>query len=394
MRFTYKAFDKNKKIIQDTIYAKDENEAKDKLKDMSLRPISIKESIEINKKLHLNIKIFNNNDIYLFLYQLYVLINSNISIVNTFEIISSNYKGKKKEIILKIYSDLLSAEELSDSLKNTGIFPIFLINMIKIGEKSSNLSNVLYNLSQYYKKRTIFENKVKNALTYPVLLIIVTIIIVNFLVLNILPTFAEIFKDNGMDLPLLTRILINSSSFILHNILFIIFLIFILIIFFMLYFSTIKGKLYIDSLKLKINVYKIILVKNFLSQLKFLLNSGTNIPESIEVIISSTENLALRKCLEEVLKDLYRGESLSRALGKYKIFSELVISMIKVGEESSNMKDIVSSIDELLEYELETNQHKFIVLIESIMILIISIFIGFILISIALPMFDLVNNFN
>ncbi|CDZ75098.1 putative bacterial type II secretion system protein F [Peptoniphilus sp. ING2-D1G] len=392
MRFKYKAFDLGNNIIKGEIEAHSDKEVLYKIREQGLRPVKITQVSEFNRDIKLFDKPFRAESLYIFLYQLYVLLNSDITVVKSFEILKSMYQGTQRKIIDAIHRDLISANTLSQSLSNAAVFPELLINMVKIGENSSNLPEIFANLSEYYRNRIIFEKKIKNALIYPIILLLVTILVVNFLILHILPTFQSVFEDSGSKLPIITELLLKISKFINKN--FITFFgisVFILLAL-IIYFNSQRGKLYFDKLKLKSNLYKMSLMNNFISMMKLLIKSGATVSESIDIMALSVENKILKKTLEQASKDIYRGFSLSESLKNSKIFSEMDKSMLKIGEESSNLSEILDSLSYYYRYEIEIKQQKFLAVFEPAIILVLSLFVGFIVISVAMPMFDLVNN--
>ncbi len=392
MRFKYKALDLENNIIKGEVEARNDKEVLSKIREQGLRPVKITQESELNRDIKLFDKPFYAENLHIFLYQLYVLLKSNINTVKSFEILKAMYQGKQRKIIDNIYRDLVSANTLSQALGNTTIFPELLVNMVKIGENSSNLPEIFANLSEYYRNKLIFEKKIKNALIYPIILVAVTILVVNFLILHILPTFQSIFEDSGTMLPLVTRLLLGISNFINKNFILILGIFLFVLLISVIYFNGEKGKLHLDKLKLKSNLYKMNSINNFISMMRLLIQSGATVAESIDIMAVSVESTVLRKTLEKAAKDIYKGLSLSESLKNSKIFSEMDKSMLKIGEESSNLSEILDSLSYYYRYEIEIRQQRFLAVFEPAIILVLSLFVGFIVISVAMPMFDLVNN--
>lgn len=391
MIYKYKALSSEGKELRGQIDARDKSHAALKIRDLGYRPVKISEANILNKDIVLFSKAFNDKNLHIFLYQLYILLKSKIPIDQAISLLKDSYSNKRQKIIEDIHKEIISGENLSKSMDASGSFPKLVTNMVEVGENSSNLPEVLNNLSKFYKNKVIFEQKIKNALIYPIILILVTFLILNFLVFNILPSFEEVFRDSSMQLPFLTRVLLGFSRFVIDNF-FIVSSIFIAIILALLvYFNSNKGKSFIERLKLKFDLYRIFLISNFVNMMRFLLKSNLTTARAIEIIADSNESESLNKDLQRVRQDIYEGLSLSESLKSSKIFSDFDISMIKTGEESSNILEIMNSISEYYEYKLELKQEKFISYFEPIMILILAVIVGFIVISIAMPMFDLIN---
>ncbi|WP_036728593.1 type II secretion system F family protein [Peptoniphilus mikwangii] len=391
MIFKYKALDFKDNLIEDRLEANSEKEAISILRSRNLRPIKIVEINKINVDIVLKRRTFNNEDLHILLYQLYVLVNAKNTIPSAFRVLLKSYSGKKNKILKKVYQDLLSAKPLSDALKESREFPNLVVNMIGVGENSSNMILILKNLSEYYLNKVKLDKKIRNALSYPTLLFVVTFFIVNFLMLNILPTFAEVFKNSGAELPYITQILINISTFINKNIIIIILNFLIAILLLEVFFKTYRGRYTLDKIKLKNKFYKTIIVKRFVNMLNYLISSKATMSNSLEIIIDSTENFVVKEHIKNAIRDLYDGISLSDSLRNTGLFSEAALSMLNIGEETSELDNILRALDDYYEHEIYFKSQKYVSLVEPIIILVLSIFVGFIVISIAMPMFDLVN---
>lgn len=389
MNYYFKVIDVSGKIISGEYIANSVEDVENYLYSKNYKIIRIdEENREFSKDLHL--KVFNNKKLHIFLYKLYILLSSNITLPKAMEIIRNGSSKKEKKVFSQVLKDINSSKTLSESLDETKEFPKFLTNMILIGEESSNLPEILKSLSEFYLSKDKFNKKVQSALSYPILLLIVTIIIINILVLNILPNFAEIFGDFNKNLPLMTRILIGLSKFINTYIIFIFIFVIGFVILAFWWINTEKGKLKLHKFLYRSSTYKTISVKEFLSGLKFLIKAHLPIPRAIQILNYSISNEYLKQELGKTLKNLYEGQELSKSLPS-DIFSNFDISMINVGEESANMLEILVSLDKYYSEEVEFKTERFINLFQPILILVMAIIVGLVVVSIALPIFDLVN---
>ncbi|SHH25842.1 type II secretion system protein F (GspF) [Anaerosphaera aminiphila DSM 21120] len=378
-------------ILEEKIETSSEDKVIEILRNKNLRPIKIEEESYSNVELKINKRVFSSKDIQILLYQLYIMTKSKIQIPKAFEILIFQNKGKKKLILEDIHRNLNRGYPLSECLSKTKAFPVLIVNMVAIGENSSDISLILHSLSEYYIGENILNKRIKNALIYPMILIAVTILIVNFLILNVMPTFIDIFKNSNANLPLSTRILIGTSNFVKDNLLILILFVLFLIIIVIVYLKTSSGKRKLDLIKLKSSYYKLIMSKKFISMMYFLTDSKLTISKSLVVIESSIDNIIIKEKIDNSISDLKRGVKFSETLFNYNIFSDIVISMIKIAEESANINEILKSLDEYLEHEIKIREEKLLALIEPVTIIILSIIIGFIIIAIAIPMFDITN---
>lgn len=273
----------------------------------------------------------------------------------------------------------------------TGAFPSLVINMVYVGENTSSLGKIFDKLSDYYIKKRKTQSKIIEAMAYPCILLVTSIFIINFLIINVIPSFSEIFSDNNNMLPLPTRILMGFSNFVYKNYLFIIFGLVLIIAIAIIYNK--KNPKTLHSFLLKSSYYKMTRSMNLSFNMDLLLGSGLTVDRSLEVISMMEKNLVLREKYEEILIKLKSGEHFYKSAQEAGVFSKILISMIRVGEESSSLKNIFSIMSSYYEEELNSRNQKILGLLGPILIIIMALIIGFIVLSIALPIFDMVNQF-
>lgn len=392
MNFKYKAINKEKEEVEDSIVANSEKEVLLLLRTNDLKPIWIKKDFEKSREIKITKRIINKENLQIFLYKLYILTYSNITIPESIKIIVNDTKNKKeKEIYFSIFKDLDKGYSFAESIEKQNYFPKFLVSMIKIGEESSNLNDVFLNLSNYYKDEIKFEKEIKSAMYYPILLLLITFMVVNFLMISVLPKFTEMFYSDGEKLPFITKILIKISNFSSEHIITINLFLLILFISIVLSLKTEKGGLFIDRIKLKSKLYRYILIKKFSEMMYLLLSSNITIYNAVELTAKSVDNKIFSKELESVRKDIYNGENLSDSLENISFFPSMYISMIRISEYSGRNKDVFKNLISYYEYEVKFKQDKFIKFFEPVLIIILSLIVGFVILAIAIPMFDVVN---
>lgn len=396
MIYKYKAVDVHGEIINSKIEGTSEEDCARKLKNMNLRPIQI--TIDLNKTKELNFykKKFNYVELSLISLQLSTLIKSGANLPKSIEIIRKQEKNTyKKQIFNDIYTFLIQGESLYMSFFKCKNFPKLMTNMIKVGEESSNLEEVFLELSNYFQEEDKFHKKIQQALIYPCILLLVSVIVVNLLILNIIPTFEEIFNDAGVMLPNSTKFLISIFSFIYNKWIFIILSLSLISIFLYIFVKRRKGQLFKDRIKFKIPIIgefnKKILNKRFSGTMAILIGSGMDLLSAITTTADTLNNTYVEELLIKSTMELTEGKSLNKALENSKIFPEMLVYLVETGEESSSLREIFKNIEEYYRYEMESSSRRIISLIEPILIIIMAFIVGFIIISLALPMFDMVN---
>ena len=389
MIYKYKAF-RGREKVKGNINADNLREAKEKLKREGLRPIKIEENIESSNSFDFKKKL-RDEDLYILFRQLSLFINSGINIESAFEILSTQFSKDKGKILANIRDSLRSGSSLSDAMNLTGAFPSLVINMVYVGENTSSLGKIFNKLSDYYIKKRKTRSKIIEAMAYPIILLVTSIFIINFLIINVIPSFAEIFSDSNNLLPLPTRILIGFSNFIYKNYLFI-FLGILLVVSIALIYHNKHPKTF-HSFLLKSSYYKMTKSMNLSFNMELLLGSGLTVDRSLEIISKMERNMSLKEKYQEILTKLKAGEHLYKSFQEAEVFSNILLSMIRVGEESSSLREVFSIMSSYYDEELNSRNQKFLGLMGPILIIIMALIIGFIVLSIALPIFDMVNQF-
>ena len=389
MIYKYKAF-RGREKVKGNIKADNLKEAKEKLKREGLRPIKIEENIESSNSFDFKKKL-KDEDLYILFRQLSLFINSGINIESAFEILSTQFSKDKGKILSDIRDNLRSGTSLSDAMNMTGAFRNLVINMVYVGENTSSLGKIFNKLSDYYIKKRKTRSKIIEAMAYPIILLVTSIFIIIFLIINVIPSFAEIFSDNNNLLPLPTRILLGFSNFIYRNYLFIILGILLLVSVALIYHK--KHPKTFHSFLLKSSYYEMTKSMNLSFNMNLLLGSGLTVDRSLEIISKMEKNVSLKERYQEILTKLKAGEHLYKSFQEAGVFSNILLSMIRVGEESSSLSEVFSIMSSYYDEELNSRNQKFLGLMGPILIIIMALIIGFIVLSIALPIFDMVNQF-
>lgn len=387
MNFTYKVLH-GKEIKKGKISAKNYQEALTNLKSQGYRPISLEEDIEKNKGISLNIK-FKNRDYYFLFTQLALILKSGIVLEEALKIVADNFNEKKRNILLKISQDLHSGISLSQAMAQSKKFTDFIVSLVDVGENSSNLEQVFRKLASFYKREEKLRKNIYSTLTYPIILIIVSALVVNFLMLNVIPTFADIYDQAGESLPLMTRLLIGFSKILRENFIIISFIFLAISFFFILYLK--KNSKIKDKILLKSAYYKRIYTLRFSFTIYTILSAGLTIDEATQTLCKMEANILIKKELGKVSVNLKKGRAYWQSLRDMNIFPKIFISMVRVGEETSSFKEIFKNFIDYYEEETENYNKRFLELLGPILIIILSIIIGFIVLSIALPIFNMVN---
>jgi len=327
--------------------------------------------------------------------QLYAMLSAGVPIIQSLSILKAQiYKKNLRKALDTVYEDVQKGLLLSEAMKRQKlIFPELMINMIEAGEVSGSLDSVLERLSLHYEREAKIEAKVKSAMIYPVILSFVAVCVVVFLLTFVMPTFVSMFESSGVKLPLPTRILMGISSALQHYWYIFLFAVLGLVLGIFQYISTPGGRRRFDALKLAIPVVKDlnqkIISTRFTRTLSTMLASGIPLIQALENIERIIGNKVVAEGIQQVRADVQRGSDLAGPMSRLKCFPMMVSSMVHVGEESGTLDDILKKTAEFYDEEVETDFARVLALFEPILIVVMGVMIGFIVISMALPMFEM-----
>ncbi len=397
MIFKYKAVTKNGEPIEGFFEANEESDVLSMLKGNNYLPISVERDVGADAQISLFSSKVKKKDLAVFCRQFYTMVDAGIGIVKCFDILEAQAESKAlKNALATVYEDVQKGFTISEAMKkHQKVFPPILINMIEAGEVSGNLDTILERMAKHFEQENKLENKIKSALIYPIVLIVVTIAVIIFMLVAVLPTFIGMFDGSGVALPWPTQFILDVSSW-LQNYWYIFGSGIIIIFGGLLYFgSRVEGRRFIDGLKIKIPGIRVtnvkIITSRFTRTLSTLLSSGIPLLQALEVVGRVLNNIAVQDKLINSMDGIRQGVSLSRAVRTIEIFPPMVDSMIKVGEESGALDDILSKTADFYDDEVETSLQRMTTLIEPILLVGMAVVIGFIVIAMALPMFDMVN---
>lgn len=344
-----------------------------------------------------NLKKIKSKDLAVFCKQLYAMLKAGVTIVTSLEILKQQTENKRlSKIIGQMYEDLQKGNTLSEALSHhKGVFPEIFISMVEAGELSGNIDVIMDRLSTHFEKEYKIENKVKSAMTYPAILAVVASSVVVFLLTSVMPTFVDMYSSSGVPLPAITTTLINISNALKNY--WYIFILFVVAIVFAA--STLKKNSSVqfqtDSFKLRIPVYKNLELKiatsRFTRTLSTLMGSGVPLLQALDTVSGVTGNTFIGSKILEAKEDVRRGLSLSQPLKKQNVFPPMVHNMIKIGEDSGSIEEILDKTADFYDEEVETAINRVTAMLEPIMIVFMAIIIGFIVLAMVIPMFDMVK---
>lgn len=275
--------------------------------------------------------------------------------------------------------------------KHDDIFGMLYANLIKVGEESGRLFLVLDRLSKLMERQMAICRRVIGAMTYPLIIALVAGLVVAFLLLFIIPQFANLFTQFNQELPWLTQTVINFSNFLGNNVLIIFAGVLGFAILMFQLNQTAPGRRFFDTVKIKLPVFGSLLQKYLIAlyarNLATLFESGINIISAMKISNEAVENVVLQSALDDVVEEVEGGIPIAKALAKIEIMPELSTQMIEVGEESGNLDEMLEKVAEFYEDEINFLIDQITALVEPVFIVVIGAIVGVIVLAMYLPIF-------
>tara|TARA_X000000368_G_scaffold161401_1_gene127195 strand:+ start:7448 stop:8644 length:1197 start_codon:yes stop_codon:yes gene_type:complete len=390
--FKYSAFDSSEKNTSGFINATDLEEAKQILQDRGLTPLKIKSSSQ--KKSTLKI---STNNLSIFTKQMSALLSAGTPIEKCLLLLSKQSSNNKfSQILLNINEDITEGNSLSSAMKKyPSIFDEIYTSTIYAGETSASLSEVFFDLSVYLDKEAKIRSQVVGALVYPAILFFVSIAVIYSLLTFVLPQVVEQFVTSNVELPLLTRSLLNFSD-IFPFILLVVFLVISTI--YLLQVTNIMSKDYQQriakhflSLPLVGQIILYDQTARFCSSMRLMTKAGLNTIDSLQIAQNTFRNKYLRYQVSGVVNKVVSGTSISKAFSQAKVFPDVFEQLLSSGDMGSQVSEMFEKTKEFLDQEVDTRRNILLTLLQPIVILTMGIFVMLIVLSIMLPLLQMNN---
>ena len=336
-------------------------------------------------------------DIVIFTRQLSTMIDAGLPLVRGLEILASQQENPTfKKMLTQIKTDVESGSTFAEALKKyPKHFDRLYRNMVAAGEIGGILDEVLRRLSDYMEKAQALKAKVKSAMTYPIIVLAISMLVLSIILLFVIPTFAKMFADFGSALPLPTQIVINLSNFVKSYFLVMVALGVVFVFLFKKYYSTQKGRFTVDRLLLKAPVFgpliRKVAVAKFARTLGTLINSGVPIIEALNVAAGTAGNKVIEETIKNVKASISEGRSIAQPLMNSKIFPSMVVQMISVGETTGALDAMLNKIADFYDEEVDAAVDALTSMIEPFMIVFLGGTIGGIIIAMYLPIFKMAD---
>jgi type IV pilus assembly protein PilC len=331
-------------------------------------------------------------DLAQFCRQFSIMLEAGISIAGALDVLRlQTMNPTLKECLNDIYTEIQKGASLSSVMRNyPDIFPGILLSMTEAGEASGQLDRVYVRLADHFEKEYKQRQKVKGAMTYPIIILIIALFVVVVMVVQVIPTFGKALSGMNVELPKITQVMLNISDFVISYWYVLVLGVIGIIICFKLLSDSQKGKSIVDSIVLKLplvaDVMKTMMTARLSRGLSTMLSSGVLILESLEITQRILGNSVLMKKMNTAIDQLKQGRSLSQTIGELQYFPPLALSMIKTGEEAGNLDETLRKAANFYEDQLEEKIQKLTTFLEPIIMIALGGVVVFILFSVLYPM--------
>ncbi len=338
----------------------------------------------------------DSKNLIVFIRQLSLIIDSDISIFEGLELIAQKTDSEYvKKIVKTTLDNLYLGETLAQSLESNENIPPIVKSMISIGEESGDLSFALGEVANNLEKDEETIEKVKQAVTYPIILTVLMTGVILLLILKILPMFNEILESLGGHIPAITLTILNFSMFLSSNIWIILAFILLIVVGSIVYFRSEKGRYKKDKLKLSLplikDIYSSLLAVRFSRNLSMLYKAGIPVNISFDMISPSMNNLYVENLLKGAKSELDNGEEPDKVIESLNIFPWMLVKLFSVAQSTGHMEDILLKASKYMEEEANSKILKLTSVLEPVLIIVLSIIMGLILVSVMIPVINIMN---
>lgn len=390
-QFNYKAIAADGKAKKGTVDAADRDKAMDKLKAEGLSVTDLKDAGEGGFQLGFLKKKVKNRDLSILCKQMVSILNAGVTVITALEMLSEQMDNKTlKDALVEARTYVEKGGTLADAMRlNPNIFPPMMINMVAAGEATGGLETSFDRLATHFEKADAVAAKVKGALTYPIIVLIVAVLVIIVVMVAVIPTFVGMFAEMGTALPLPTRIMMAGSDFILQKWWLLIIIIAAIAFGIKTFKATPSGQLFFAKIAISAPIFKDLVIKQNASQfsrtLSTLMGAGIPMLDAIEMVAKMMNNKIFRDGLLETKTQVAKGVPLSKPLKDMDVFPTMLVQMVKIGEETGNIEDMMDKVADLYDREVDLATDSLTAAMEPLTMVIMAGIVGMIVAAVYGP---------
>lgn len=396
--FEYAVRDKAGKVVKGRIEAANQAAVANRLKTMGVAPLSISEVQTSGLQREISIPGFGEKvklkDLAVMSRQMATMISSGLSLLRTLAILSEQTESKPlAKVLAQVRGDVETGVALSQSMgKHKDVFPPLMINIIRAGETGGFLEKALLSVASNYEAEVKLRNKIKSAMTYPVVVLIIAVLALVAMLVFIVPVFEDMFAGLGGSLPAPTQFLVLLSNAMVY----VLPVTIIALIGFSVWWRKHKNdeavRSRIDPLKLRLPIFgeliRKIAIARFSRNFGTMMGAGVPILQALDIVGETSGNWTIEKAVEQVQESVRAGQSLSGPLAQHEVFPPMVVQMLAVGEDAGAMETMLNKISDFYDQEVEATTEALTSIIEPLLIAFVGLMVGGMIVALYLPIFN------
>jgi type IV pilus assembly protein PilC len=403
LAYAYTGRDATGKIVKGKLEGSSESAVVARMRTMGLSPVAIAEDTG-GSGLSRELKIpgfetrVKTKDLAVASRQMATMISAGLSLLRALTILAEQTENKRlAKAFESVRSDVETGSSFSDAIaRRPEIFPPLMINLVRAGEVGGFLEGSLESIAVNYESEVKLNGKIKSAMTYPVIVLIIALVAVAAMLIFIVPVFSAMFKSLNAQLPLPTEFLVVLSNGMVYIGPIAVVLIVGFIIWWRTYKNNLRVRQFVDPLKLRIPVFgtlmKKVAVGRLTRNLAMMMAAGVPILRSLSIVGAVANNWVVEQALNKVAESVRQGKSIAEPLAKEPIFPSMVTQMIAVGEDSGALEVMLHKVSEFYDQEVEAMTEQLTALIEPIMIAVIGVLVGGMIVALYMPIFDIYSH--
>ncbi len=395
-KYNYKAVDSKGQTTKGTYDAENIQEFRDFLKSAGLFCLSYQ--IEQEGFSNSVRGMVPAKDLYLMCSQMGIMLNAGIGVVKGLDVLCQQTENPKlKKILLAVMEDVKKGLAFHQALANQGgVFPFYLISSVESGEQSGTLDSVMNRMADYFEKQYKTQAQIRGALTYPVILAFLCVGVIILMLTFVVPRFISMYQSSQAELPIPTQMLLDASAFLTNYWYVVLAAVIGVVILIALLKNSAATKPGWDTMALHFpgtgKLKQVILAARFAHTFSMLISSGLSLLTALEIVSRVLDNGCMTKYINVMIEDVKMGMPLSESIKKFDVFPPMFKSMIAIGEESGEMDTLLRKAADYYDAESDRAVKKMVSLIEPAMLVIMAVVIGFIVISVILPIYTMYQN--
>lgn len=395
--FLVKARSRQGRLVEQKIKASTEAEAIARIRQLGLTPIAVEvANTGFNREIRLGKGRVKIKDLAIFSRQFATMLSSGLPILRALSILSEQTESVRlQEILLEIKSEVEKGSSLSEAMSKRKEFPALMVSMTRAGEVGGFLDTTMVEVADSLEADVRLRGKIKSALTYPIAVAVIALVITIGMLIFVVPIFSDLFASFGGSLPAPTQFLVNLSNLFKDPRFFVpvIIIVTAFIVWFRRNRNSARVRAVIDPLKFRLPVFgklfqKVALAR-FSRNFSALLKAGVPILTSLDIVADTSGNVVVSRAVDSVKESVRQGSGMSKPLTEHPVFPDMVVQMIAVGEETGALDDMLAKIADFYDQEVEATTEQLMALIEPIMIVVLGSLVGGMIIALYLPIFNI-----